>query len=337
MAPANLLQALFDLSAALSSTLELEEVLAGFTARAAELTGSTSAELSLLSADGETVIMLTDWSGNWSSTVGEAYSEAGETYPVARFATIRRVLEDQRPEQCRVADTWAEQELRDSIVQYGIASSLMLPLVSRGDTIGLMEVVDSRDREWQPFDVDLCQALCNVVAPAVRNALLYEEMRDAARRDQLTGLFNRRSFDERLHDEAAARGDLSGIALLLLDLDGLKRINDSAGGHLAGDDALRLCADVISRSIRGGDGAYRIGGDEFAVVLTGASEADAMRVADRIVERVAEAGSGISMSAGVAVGRRGGDSGDSLYRLADRAAYRAKHAGGGRTELAPAA
>ena len=94
MAPANLLQALFDLSAALSSTLELEEVLAGFTARAAELTGSTSAELSLLSADGETVIMLTDWSGNWSSTVGEAYSEAGETYPVARFATIRRVLDD---------------------------------------------------------------------------------------------------------------------------------------------------------------------------------------------------------------------------------------------------
>jgi diguanylate cyclase (GGDEF)-like protein len=337
VAPVNLLQALFDLSAALSSTLELEEVLAGFTSRAAELTGSTSAELSLLSADGETVVMLTDWSGNWSSTVGEAYSEAGETYPVSRFQTIRRVLTVQRPEQCRVADPGAEQELRDSIVQYGVASSLMLPLVSRGETIGLMEVIDSRDREWQPFDVELCQALCNVVAPAVRNALLYEEMRDAARHDQLTGLFNRRSFDERLQQEVAERGDLSGIALLLLDLDGLKRINDSAGGHLAGDEALRLCAGVISRSIRGADGAYRIGGDEFAVVLAGASEPDAMRLADRIVECVAAEGGGLSMSAGVAVGSPGGGSGDSLYRLADRAAYRAKHAGGGRTQLASAA
>ena len=86
MAPENRLQALFDLLTALSSTLELEEVLSLFTARAAELTGSSSAELSLVHPDGETVIMLTDWSGNWGTTVGDAYSEAGETYPMHRFA-----------------------------------------------------------------------------------------------------------------------------------------------------------------------------------------------------------------------------------------------------------
>src|SRR3954447_22463688 len=148
MAPANRLQVLFDLSAAMSSTLELEEVLALFTHDAAELTGATSAELSLLSQDGATVIMLTDWSGNWAATVEDHYSEAGETYSVDRFETIRRVVQTGRPEQVQVSDEDAELELRESIARYGIASSLMLPLLSRGETIGLVEVIDSRDRRW---------------------------------------------------------------------------------------------------------------------------------------------------------------------------------------------
>jgi diguanylate cyclase (GGDEF)-like protein len=338
MAPENRLQALFDLLTALSSTLELEEVLSLFTARAAELTGSSSAELSLIHPDGDTVVMLTDWSGNWGTTVGDAYSEAGETYPLGRFETIRRVVEEQHPEQCRVSDEWAEQELRESIARYGISSTLMLPLITSGDTIGLMEVIDTQDRVWEDFDVEFCQALCNVVAPAVRNALLYSEMREMARRDALTGLLNRRAFGERMQSELDRNGDLTRIALLVLDLDGLKKINDTEGGHAAGDAALRLCADVMSASIRATDGAYRLGGDEFAVVLEGASEADAVRVAERISRGVLERSDGrCSLSGGVAAGATGAGSTDVLYRLADRAAYRAKGHGGGRTEVSQAA
>ncbi len=333
MAPANRLQVLFDLSAAMSSTLELQEVLDLFTRDAAELTGATSAELSLLSEDGETVIMLTDWAGNWSVTVGEHFSEAGETYVVARFDTIRRVLSSGRPEQVQVSDAAGEEALRESIARYGIASSLMLPLVSRGETLGMVEVVDTRDRRWDDFDVEFCMALCNVVAPAIRNALLYREMREAALRDELTGLENRRAFNERLSGERLAHGDLARIALVLLDLDGLKAINDR-GGHAAGDQALCTVADAIRLAIREGDRAYRLGGDELAVVLDGADATAAMAVASRIRSAVAQlSGGALTLSAGVALGTAV-DEPDLLYRHADRAQYRAKDIGGGRVELA---
>jgi len=88
MAPANRLQALFELSSALSSTLELDEVLELFSARAAELTGATAAELSLLHPDGDTIVMLTDWSGNWAVSLNEPYSEAGGVYSIRRFETM---------------------------------------------------------------------------------------------------------------------------------------------------------------------------------------------------------------------------------------------------------
>ena len=333
MAPANRLQVLFDLSAAMSSTLELEEVLALFTRDAAELTGATSAELSLLSREGETVIMLTDWSGNWAASVGEHYSEAGETYSVHRFETIRRVLISGLPEQVQISDPEAEVELRDSIARYGIASSLMLPLLSRGETLGLVEVIDTRDRQWDDFDVEFCMALCNVVAPAIRNALLYREMRETALRDELTGLGNRRAFNERLAEERARHGDLTRIALVLLDLDGLKTINDR-GGHAAGDQALRTAADAIRIAIREGDAAFRLGGDELAVVLDGVDATVAMLVAARIRSAVSDlSGGALSLSAGVALGTAV-DEPDLLYRHADRAQYRAKDGGGGRVELA---
>ncbi len=333
MAPANRLQVLFDLSAAMSSTLELEEVLDLFTRDVADLTGATSAELSLLSPDGETVIMLTDWSGNWAATIGEHYSEAGETYSIHRFETIKRVLDTGRPEQAQVSDPGAELELRESIARYDIASTLMLPLVSRGETLGLVEVIDSRNRRWDEFDVEFCMALCNVVAPAIRNALLYREMRDIALRDELTGLGNRRAFNERLDAERSAHGDLARVALVLLDLDGLKAINDR-GGHAAGDQALRTTADAIRTAVRDSDAAYRLGGDELAVVLDGADATAAMAVAARIRSALMQlSGGALSLSAGVALGTAVAEPG-LLYRHADRAQYRAKGAGGGRVELA---
>jgi diguanylate cyclase (GGDEF)-like protein len=179
-------------------------------------------------------------------------------------------------------------------------------------------------------------ALCNVVAPAIRNALLYREMRDIAQRDELTGLGNRRAFNERLAREGEQRDHLGDVALVVLDLDGLKRINDR-DGHEAGDRALRLASDAIRAAIRETDSAYRLGGDEFAVVLSGVDERIAMSVGERISAALAELSRGaMTLSAGVAMGK-GVTEADQLYRHADGATYRAKHAGGGRVELAQAA
>ena len=206
----------------------------------------------------------------------------------------------------------------------------MLALVARGETIGMMEIADVNDRPFTPQDIEFCQAVCDVVATSMHNAMLYEQARQMARRDQLTGLANRRAFDEGL-DEAIARAARSGepVGLLVIDLDDLKRINDD-GGHTAGDQALCDAAAALRASVRAGDLPCRLGGDEFAVVLPGADAASALLVAERAQRALAEATGGRStFSGGISIDVSATP--HELYREADRAAYRAKQSGGGRT------
>jgi len=120
-------------------------------------------------------------------------------------------------------------------------------------------------------------------------------------------------------------------------MDGLKRINDT-GGHLAGDRALRQAAEAIRDSLREGDLAFRLGGDEFAMLLAGASAADAAQVASRIQGALTRISAGrLTISGGISFGGFREFDEDELYRRADRATYRAKGFGGGRTELSVAA
>ena len=176
-----------------------------------------------------------------------------------------------------------------------------------------------------------CQALCDVVATAVYNAQLYEQVKEMALRDQVTQLYNRHCFEEQLA-AAVARSRRSGesLALLVIDLDGLKRIND-LGGHPAGDEALRAAAESLRSSSRLGDVPCRLGGDEFAVILPGADPSAAMLVAERAQRALSELSEGrYSFSGGVTVDVAGHPP-HELYRLADDAAYRAKQSGGGHT------
>ena len=124
------------------------------------------------------------------------------------------------------------------------------------------------------------------------------------------------------------------LTLLIADLDGLKRIND-VSGHVAGDQALRTLADALRATIRATDAACRLGGDEFAVILPGSSAEDAIKVAERAQETLAEIGHGqFSFSGGIARVTPANSSAEMVYRSADLAAYRAKAAGGARTLLA---
>jgi diguanylate cyclase (GGDEF)-like protein len=328
MAPANRLQALLDLSHKVSSSLDLSEVLKAFADSATELTGATAAELSFWERDRDCLVMLVEhFRGS-----DEITEEGGQIYRLSEFPATRHVLIAQEPLQVRVSnpdDDPAERKLLESREQ---GTLLMLPLVARGETIGLMEVIDVEDREFDSYDVDFCQALCDVVAIAVRNAMLYAEMQELAARDKLTGLYNRRLFEEQF-DAAVARSMRNGeeLALLVVDLDGLKRIND-LGGHPAGDEALRALADALRASVRAGDVPCRLGGDEFAVILPGATTTAAIKVAERAQEALVARGP-YSFSGGVARASANVGSIYDLYRSADIAAYRAKAAGGARTLL----
>jgi diguanylate cyclase (GGDEF)-like protein len=322
MAPANRLQALLDVSHKLSSTLELSEVLRAFTDQATELTGATAAEISFWDHERDELIMLVEY----FEGANEITEEGGQIYRLVDFP------ETQEPIQIRVSngnDDAAERALLEARDRKAL---LMLPLITGGETIGMMEVVDELDREFDVADVDFCQALCNVVAPAVQNAMLYKEMKELAARDKLTNLYNRRLFEEQF-DAAVARSQRNGeeLSLLVVDLDGLKRIND-LGGHPAGDEALRALAESLVESSRTGDVACRLGGDEFAVILPGANPDDAIKVAERAQEALNQRGP-YSFSGGVARAAINLGSSYDLYRSADIAAYRAKAAGGARTLL----
>jgi diguanylate cyclase (GGDEF)-like protein len=331
MAQAQRLQALLDLSRALSSSLDLREVLREFATRAARLTGATAAELSTYDpARGELVMLVEYREGKDEITVS-----GGQVYHLADYPATRHVLNTQEAVQLRVDNPKDDAAERALLERQGQKSLLMLPLVARGDTIGLMEIVDGQDRVWDEDDVEFCRALCDIVAIAIRNAMLFSELQETAARDTLTGLYNRRLFEEQL-EAAVARSLRAGedLSLLIVDLDGLKRIND-LGGHVSGDLALRTLGDALQASIRAADVPCRLGGDEFAVILPGSTPEDAVKVAERAQDALAEIGRGqYSFSGGIARVTPAQSSTDDVYRSADLAAYRAKAAGGARTLLA---
>jgi diguanylate cyclase (GGDEF)-like protein len=331
MAQANRLQALLDLSRSLSSSLDLRDVLREYATRAAELTGATAAELSHYDPSKGALVMLVEY----REGADQITTTGGQVYHLVDYPATRHVLETQEAVQIRVSDPSHDPAERALLEHQGQKSLLMLPLVARGKTIGLMEIVDVNDRVWDDADVEFCRALCDIVAIAVRNAVLFAELQETAARDKLTGLYNRRLFEEQF--EAAVARSLRSkedLTLLVVDLDGLKRIND-VSGHVAGDNALRTLADALRATIRSTDVACRIGGDEFAVVLAGSTAEDAVNVADRAQEMLAEIGRGqYSFSGGIARVTPAQSSAEDVFRAADLAAYRAKAAGGARTLLA---
>jgi diguanylate cyclase (GGDEF)-like protein len=159
--------------------------------------------------------------------------------------------------------------------------------------------------------------------------------------DSLTGLLNARAFDQRLRQEAARAARYGGpLALLILDLDGLKRLNDEQG-HLAGDRALQSVAGAIRDELREVDIGARLGGDEFGVLAPRTDGTAAMVLGNRVrvlaAERLAAAlGQPFTVSVGAAcLGPTESPIGttSSLMRSADAALYEAKRLGGNRTHL----
>jgi len=327
MPPPNRLQALLELSRALSSSLDLRDVLLVLLDRVARLTGATGTAVSRWDREQGVVVTLV----HHSHGVNSLAEEGVEGYMLSLYPATADVLETQRPRQVRLSNPRDDPAEREMLRKLGFGSLLMLALVVRGETIGLMEIADVNDRRFSPQDVEFCQAVCDVVATSLHNAILYERARELAMRDQLTNLHNRRSFDDRLN-EAVARSEREGtpVGLLVLDVDGLKAIND-AGGHVAGDAALRMAADALGASIREGDVACRLGGDEFAVILPGADADAALAVARRAQAALSAASDDrIGFSGGVAIALAGAAP-HELYRNADQAAYLAKQSGGRHT------
>jgi diguanylate cyclase (GGDEF)-like protein len=158
----------------------------------------------------------------------------------------------------------------------------------------------------------------------------HEQMARAAETDAVTEVANRRAFD-RVVESLGVSGDDHGVAVLLVDIDNFKLVNDTRG-HAEGDTVLRAVAEVLAGEVRGGDLVARLGGDEFGVLLPGAGASAANLVADRMVEVIGALEDGaVTVSIGVA----SGSTSEALttWHAADSAMYFAKRAGGNQAHL----
>jgi diguanylate cyclase (GGDEF)-like protein len=214
-----------------------------------------------------------------------------------------------------------------------VHGALGVPLLGRNGKIGWLGVF-SRDPDVRFGDDDVrrLEELAERVAPAIENARRFREARQLADLDSLTGLHNRRYFYETLGREVdRAQRYQRRLALVIVDVDGFKEINDRIG-HLAGDAVLAEIADRIRQVVRSADIPCRVGGDEFAVIVPEVEGGQARQLVGRIqravsAQPIARAGR-VRVSAGVA-DIQPNDSPTSLFERGDESLYAAKHAGKG--------
>jgi diguanylate cyclase (GGDEF)-like protein len=220
---------------------------------------------------------------------------------------------------------------RAGLAAEGLARVACVVVGKPTDPWGVLLATSRRPGVLRPDDVWFLQAVAGVVAAADARRTAEAEVRHRATHDALTGLPNREMVVERLHDELAeGRRRRLASALLVLDLDGFKDVNDSHG-HQAGDHVLRQVADRVRAAIGTRGLVARLGGDEFAVLLGGlASPLDASVVAAELLT-VLDAPFGtpggpvrIGGSVGIALAPSQGDDAQTLLMRADLAMYRAK-------------
>ncbi len=181
-------------------------------------------------------------------------------------------------------------------------SMICVPLVHQAETVGVLKVYSPEPNHFDEGDVETLETLSELIAAHMSHASLYEVESHDNRHDALTALPNRRAFEERLPVELA-RATRFGrpLSLCLLDLDGFKGVNDRLG-HPAGDEVLRAVARILEES-RVADDCFRIGGDEFAIVMPETTSVEARLAAERIASQVREARLGesaIGVSFGIA-------------------------------------
>jgi diguanylate cyclase (GGDEF)-like protein len=241
-----------------------------------------------------------------------------------------------------IVEDWAEETrfaISEVLRRAGARSGVTLPIRGHGEPFGVFGAQSTMAGRFGTHEVNFLQAISNILAHELERREAEERARRRALHDPLTGLPNRALFADRLGRALAeSERHASSVAVLFIDVDHFKVINDSVG-HAAGDELLKQVAPRLKQAVRGADTIARFGGDEFGVLLAEvADERTAIRVAERIATMLAtpfQIGGRehfIGVSTGIVLGGSGRDP-DELIRDADTAMYSAKRRGRGRYEL----
>jgi diguanylate cyclase (GGDEF)-like protein len=221
-------------------------------------------------------------------------------------------------------------------------SIIGIPLIMDSRVVGVMNLARTSTGEYSQSAIHLLTLLADQATVAILNARLHQAVKGQALSDMLTGLPNRRALDERL-DEEIKRATRTGhsFAVIMMDLDGFKPVNDTYG-HEAGDDVLRQISECFKDALRTTDFLARYGGDELTLILPNTGWPDAETVIRKVQEQIAGLaihlpdGTGIRLgiSGGVAIFPHHAATASNLLRAADEALYRAKRHQRGSFQLA---
>lgn len=324
------LDALKKLSINLTSSLDLPDVLDAVVTEAMRLIDNTRDVNIFLYKNGRLSFgAALDSDGTRNKPWSKPRSN-GLTYTVARNGNII-VVEDM---QDHPLFTTAPKDWMGSIIG--------IPLKVGETVVGVMNLSRSTTGGFSSSELRLLGLLSDQAAVAISNASLHQMISRQAYSDTLTGLPNRRALDERLEEEVqAARRNNYSFAVIMMDLDGFKDVNDTYG-HATGDDVLRMVFSQMARGVRNTDFLARYGGDELTLILSQSDMSSAQIVAEKIIEGMKNLkykfpdGKRLKLgiSGGIAIYPVNARNGPDLLRAADAALYRAKRYNRGTFQIA---
>jgi len=284
-------------------------------------------------------LYLLDWSGkvHVAATSGKAIDLA-EKIPFGRGNGISSWVVERKIPLLIPSDQESPRAGRRAFRDSPLTSFLAVPLVHRSAVLGVVALARD-DGTYTHEDLHLLQRLATSICVVVDRFRREEKYRRLALVDELTGVYNRRYLVERLNQEIKRAERMQRpLTVVMLDLDGFKKLNDTLG-HPAGDRALQWLADLLRSGVRASDVVCRYGGDEFVILMPEAALDSAVQVIERIRRLIAERALSFSVptrkaritlrvSFGVASCSTEFPPGDALIAAADRALLEAKLAGG---------
>ena len=230
---------------------------------------------------------------------------------------------------------------KDEIAGEAINSIIAVPFHRRGEVLGLICAYKDRPEKFRPADMNLFNSVAEHLAVALENARMFEQTKQMAITDGLTGLYNKRFFMDVINSEIArARRSHQKLSIFMMDIDNFKHYNDT-NGHQAGDNLLKEMASLITASIRENDIACRYGGEELVIILPETGKEGARKLAQKLIRIISEHPfehrekqplGCISVSMGLASFPEDAEYPDDLISHADKALYAAKNGGKNRLE-----